>query len=143
MKPKSLTAVVKSYKKWKANSTGQQRAPSRIKKEVVSLLGRHTLKRVSSSLNITPGTLARWRDSCKKTTPPKKSRAPKAPKASFVEIVDELPSLEPRKSSKSKSIARNVRVELCRPSGEKICLEGDLTPEVAAALASGFFQNNK
>ena len=39
MKPKSLTAVVKSYKRWKANSTGQQRAPSRIKKSANAIVG--------------------------------------------------------------------------------------------------------
>ena len=141
MKPRSLTSVVKSYKRWKASNVGH-RAPTRLKKEVVGLLGRHTIKTISSRISISPGTIARWRDSYNKAVPPKKNKPSRVSKAAFVEVVDDFPKTTSRSKSKPSTI-QNVTVELSKPSGDKMSFVCDLTPEVAAALASGFFQDQK
>lgn len=130
MKPRSYDSVVKSYNRWKSRRTGQARAPVKIKKAVVSLLGSHTLTKVAEDISVAPNTLTRWRRTYGET---KCGRVKKKPSKqnSFVEITEHLPTEE--------SIQK-VTVELSKPSGEKLSFSCDLTPPIAAALAREFFK---
>lgn len=126
---KNYNSALASLQRWRKKNSSTARTPERIKAKLVRYIGKYSVAKISRDTELSQGTLRRWRDSPlikEKKAKPSKQRP--ASKSSFVEVTTDLPNMD----------AAQTKIEVSKPSGEKISFSGNLTPEIAAAMTTAF-----